>query len=189
MERAHRTVLALVACLALAACATFSGGKTAAPQSWPPPSPRAKEPIVVEVTGTFADVRRPDSDLVRRDLTAEAVGVFRDSGQFSTVTSTPAAAALKATLHVDYEQTRTALFSVALFTLHLIPVPGFEGTVKVDAAFSRNGRVLCHVQREETWSVWMHLVLVFAAPFMSEEAVFRHVIRSTLDEAARRGWS
>ncbi len=181
-DRIRRRVTAALLCV-LASCAAFRDHKLEPITGWPPPSPTQKPAINVLVTGNVAGS-------LKGAWRAQAVRALKDSGQFSSVTSTTRTdAPLTATLDVTYAKTENrGLMALSGFTLFLIPVPAGRGSFTVKTSFAERGKLRGVTTRSEGCEIWVHLLLIFAAPFATEDSAYYDCMRSSLMEAHGRQW-
>lgn len=69
----------------------------------------------------------------------------------------------------------------------MIPTVAHNRLVLETVYKDRDGKVLGRIEKSETVTTWMQLLLVFALPFnQSAEGIIQHLTQSTLEEAVRQ---
>lgn len=145
--------------------------------------------LYLRVTGEhFANGSPVDEKNITRFEKA-IVAAYKKSGLFETVRTEQA----KSDVYADVVLTINEKYSAPLvfmcgFTLLAIPCSG-DSSIAMQTTFKDgNGNATSKIEKQETLTVWMHLLLIFGLPFqVSEEKIFESLVRTTLDDALNKG--
>lgn len=189
MKKLFTAILA-TALLVLTGCASYSNHSLPEVGQWPLAAPAEAKPsaqLQVESQYLFNDQNRAggfNQDNLEKLLVKE----FKDSGRFSAVTTAKEHSDIYVSVRViNHERGSTVSAFVTGFTFFIVP-GRFKNEFTMQAQFKdANGKVLGNVEKSETVTTWMQLLLIFAAPFNeSADNVLVQLTRSTLEEAARQ---
>jgi len=159
------TTCILIACF-LTACSSFRQGNLQPSHSWPLEATQEKKTISLFVTSKkFVNGRREEMPLgLIRSWQKRITQIYVDSGLFSEVEIGPADTDLQSEVTVsDFRQGMKP--DLAPLTLFLFPVRWEDMYVVKTKIKDHDGQTLGSVETTETVSHWMHLFLMFIAPF------------------------
>jgi len=171
----------LIACF-LTSCSSFKQGNLQPPHSWPLEVTQGEKTISLFVTSKkFVNGRREEMPLgLIRSWQKRITKVYVDSGLFSEVKIGPADTDLESEVTVsDFIQGMKP--ELAPVTLFLFPVRWEDRFVVITKIKDHDGQTLGSVETTETVSHWMHLFLMFIAPFNWPPTVFTN----TFDDLIR----
>ncbi len=189
MKKLFTAILA-TALLTLTGCASYSNNSLPEVGQWPLAAPAEAKPsaqLQVESSYLFNDQNRAggfNQDNLEKLLVKE----FKDSGRFSAVTTAKERSDVYVNVRViNHERGSTASAFITGFTFFIVP-GRFKNEFTLQAQFKdADGKVLGTVEKSETVTTWMQLLLIFAVPFNeSSDNVLVQLTRSTLEEAARQ---
>jgi len=184
------TALLATALLALTGCASYSNHELPKVGQWPLAAPAQAKPsaqLKVESRYLFNDQNRAGG-FNQDNLEKLLVQQFKDSGRFSAVTTAKERSDVYVSLQVTNHE-RGSMASAVVTGITFFIIPGrFKNEFTMQAQFKdADGKVLGKVEKSETITTWMQLLLVFALPFNeSPDNVLVQLTRSTLEEAARQ---
>lgn len=186
-----RSLLLLVTvCLSLTGCLSYSHHDLAQVQQWPltAPAAEAKPSVYVRLNGEYllngspraggVDVARWEKILVDSYAASGAVAS-------ATVTKAQSDVYVYATL-TNHEKGSMPLAFISGFTFGIIPTT-FDNKLTLKTVYKdRDGKVLGQVEKSETITTWIQLVLIFATPFnASLDDTIKDLSQSSIEEAVR----
>lgn len=182
-------LLTLLTSLTLQGCVTYSQNSLPEIGQWPlPETAQAKPTAYIKVQTEYSVNGTPTAnnpniakleELIRKE--------FLESGRFRRVSTEQEASDLYVTVTLRNQETgNLGLAVVTGATFFLIPGK-FDNTLVMDMMFrDGDGKKLGRVQKQETLTTWMHLLLVFALPFNeSGDAILTELTKSNLEAAAK----
>jgi len=184
------TAILATALLVLTGCASYSNHTLPEVGQWPLAAPAEAKPtaqLQVESRYLFNDQNRAGG-FNQENLEKLLVKEFKDSGRFSAVTTAKERSDVYVSVRMtNHERGSTVSAFVTGFTLFIVP-GRFKNEFTMEAQFKdADGKVLGKVEKSESVTTWMQLLLIFAAPFNeSADNVLVKLTRSTLEEAARQ---
>ena len=168
------TTCILIACF-LAACSSFRQGNLQPPHSWPPEATQGKKTISLLVTSEkFVNGLRKEMPLgLIQNWQKRVAKVYVDSGIFSEVKIGPADTDLQSEVTVSaFNQRNDTMINISGATLTLFPATMEDRFVVKTKIKDKDGQMLGSVETTESVSHWMHLFLMFIAPFNWPPTVF-----------------
>lgn len=184
-------VLLVTLSLSLTGCLSYSHHDLAPVPQWPlsAPAADAKPSVYVRLNGEYLFNDRPRAggiDVARWEKIL--VDSYTASGAVASVTTakTQSDVYVYATL-VNHEKGSMPLAYISGFTFGVIPTT-FDNTLTLKTVYKdRDGKVLGQVEKSETVTTWIQLVLIFAMPFnASLDDTIKHLSQSSIEEALRR---
>ena len=180
----------LTSCLLLTGCISYSSNQLAQVQTWPPAASGTDKPTAyIRVEGQYQHNDQPRSGgFNQAGLEKLILKQYQDSGLFSRVGTTEQEADLYINVSVNnHENSSTAAAFITGLTLFIIPSTA-SNTLSMQTEFmDGSGKLLGSVEKHETITTWMQLLLVFALPFSeSTDKVLTQLSQSSLDAAARQ---
>jgi hypothetical protein len=184
-------VLLASLCLSLTGCMTYSHHDLADVQKWPLETQAvAKKPSVyVRLNAQYLHNDRPGAggvDVGRWEKIL--VDSYNGSGSVRSATSVKT----QSDVYVDAVLTNNEKGSIALAivsgaTFGIIPAT-FDNVLTLQTVYKdHNGKVLGEVNKSETLTTWIQLLLIFAVPFNpSLDSTIEHLSQSSIEEAVRR---
>lgn len=184
------SALLVTSLLALSGCISYTSGKLAEVQPWPPTATSAAKPTAyLKVEGQYLYNDEPRAGgFNQAGLEQLILKQYADSGLFSRVSTSQQAADLYISVKVNnHEQASTAAAFITGLTLFIIPGTA-SNQISMQTAFKDgSGMLLGSVEKQETITTWMQLLLVFALPFSeSSDKVLTQLSQSSLEQAARQ---
>jgi hypothetical protein len=186
-----RSLLLLTAvCLSLTGCLSYTHHDLAQVQQWPltAPAAEAKPSVYVRLNGEYLLNNRPRAGGVD---TARWEKILVDSYTASGAVASATAAKAQSDVYViatltNHEKGSMPLAFISGFTFALIPTT-FDNTLTLKTVYKdRDGKVLGQVEKSETITTWIQLVLIFATPFnASLDDTIKHLSQSSIEEAVR----
>ncbi|MCI8212200.1 hypothetical protein AUC61_21960 [Pseudomonas sp. S25] len=183
-------LLLVTACLSLTGCLSYSHHDLAQVKQWPltAPAADAKPSVYVRLNGEYLLNDRPRAGGVD---TARWEKILVDSYSASGAVASATAAKTQSDIYVsatltNHEKGIMPLAFISGFTFTLIPAT-FDNTLTLKTVYKdRDGKVLGQVEKSETITTWIQLVLIFAAPFnASLDDTIKHLSQSSIEEAVR----
>lgn len=185
------TLLLATALLHLTGCATYSHDDLTPVTQWPPAAAGSDKPsLYLKVEGQYLfNGNATGAGFNQAKLAELVLREYQDSQQFAHVTLAQQSSDLYATVQVtNHERGNLASAFITGFTLFVIPGK-YDNTLTMETVFrDGQGKVLGRVEKHETTTTWMQLLLIFALPFNeSADNVLRQLARSSLEEAVQQG--
>jgi hypothetical protein len=183
--------LVLIIGVSLGGCVSYSQHDLPAVESWPLASKNTTTKPTAYVRFTALHTFNGEQRAGGTNVTAwEKVLLdnFNQSGRFQRVTTDKVDSDVYVYASVRNEETgNTGSAILTGITLFLIPTTVDNRLVMETVYKDRDGKVLGRVEKSETVTTWMQLLLVFALPFnQSAEAIIQHLAQSSLEEAVRQ---
>lgn len=187
----------IVVILSGVGCIGVRGGELEEKREWPPaPDSGAKKPAIrLSVVGKATLNKKP---VVLNPATPNAwLQLTRDtylsSGLFSDVLAGGDAADLNADVEVlDAGSGSKFMWFMTGFTLGLIPSSGTDEFTWRTTFKDRSGVIRGVVEKRESSTMWMQLLLMFGLPFSSPGSAVKGAVvdlnRSTILDAAEKGY-
>jgi hypothetical protein len=183
----------------LPGCMMVRAGTLQAPAQWPPNgvAQATKKSVHLAVTARHAPGGAPRAmNTAQQDLfQGEAQKAYMESGLFSGIAASAETADLRAEIEV-IEEGNEALASVSGFvsgfTMGVIPGYASERVILVTTMKDKNDKELVRIQKSESISFWIQILLVGVMPFREGPAeLFKGVLydlnRTTLVDAQTNG--
>lgn len=177
--------------LNLTGCATYSHDDLTPVKQWPPVATSGAKPsLYLKVEGQHLLNGAPTGANLNQAKLAEFVlKEYQSSQQFERVTLEQQTSDIYATVQItNHERGSMVGAFITGFTLFVIPGK-YDNTLTMETVFKDGqGKVLGRVEKEETTTTWMQLLLIFALPFNeSLDNVLTQLARSSLEDAAQQG--
>ena len=185
------TLLLTALLLNLTGCATYSHDDLNPVKQWPPVATSdAKPSLYLKVEGQHLFNGNPTgANLDQAKLAAFVLKEYQSSQQFERVTLEQQTSDIYATVQItNHERGSMVGAFITGFTLFVIPGK-YDNTLTMETVFKDGqGKVLGRVEKEETTTTWMQLLLIFALPFNeSLDNVLTQLARSSLEDAVQQG--
>lgn len=185
------TLLLASLLLTLTGCATYSQNDLPPIKQWPPAVTAGDKPsLYLKVEGQHLFNGTTTAAGFNQSKLAELVlKEYQSSGQFERVTLSQQSSDIYATVQVtNHERGSMASAFITGFTLFIIPGK-FDNTLTMETVLKDGqGKVLGRVEKHETLTTWMQLLLIFALPFNeSADNVLTQLAQSSLEDAAQQG--
>ena len=176
--------------LSLTGCATYTHDQLAPVKQWPPAaSSNAKPSLYLKVEGQYLfNGNATGAGFNQAKLAELVLKEYQGSEQFGRVTLDQQTSDLYATVQVtNHERGNLASAFITGFTLFLIPGK-YSNTLTMETVFKDGqGTVLGRVEKHETTTTWMQLLLIFALPFNeSADNVLTQLAQSSLEDAVQQ---
>lgn len=184
-------VLVLILGVSLGGCVSYSQHDLPAVENWPLASQQksTKPTAYVRFTAlhTFNGEQRAGGTNVSA-WEKVLIDNFNQSGRFQRVTTDKVESDVYVYASLRNEETgNTGSAILSGITLLVIPTVAHNRLVLETVYKDRDGKVLGRIEKSETVTTWMQLLLVFALPFNpSAEGIIQHLTQSTLEEAVRQ---
>lgn len=177
--------------LSLTGCATYSHDDLTPVKQWPPASSGTTKPSVyLKVDGEYLLNNKAMGGGFNQAKLAELVlKEFQGSQQFGQVALTQQTADLYVSVQVtNHERSSIPAAFITGFTLFVIPSK-HSNTLSMRSVFKDSeGKELGRVEKHETLTTWMQLLLIVALPFNeSADNVLTQLAQSSLEEAVQKG--
>jgi hypothetical protein len=184
------TALLATSLLTLTGCISYTSGKLAEVQPWPPAASAAAKPTVyLKVEGEYLYNDEPRAGgFNQAGLEQLILKQYQDSGLFSRVTTSQQESDLYVRVQVrNHEQASSAAAFITGLTLFIIPGTASNELNMQTEFMDGSGELVGSVEKQETITTWMQLLLIFALPFSeSTDQVITQLSQSSLDTAARQ---
>lgn len=185
------TLLLATLLLSLTGCATYSHDDLTLVKQWPPVATSSDKPsLYLKVEGQHLFNGNPTGANLNQAKLAEFVlKEYQSSEQFERVTLEQQTSDIYATVQItNHERGSMVGAFITGFTLFVIPGK-YDNTLTMETVFKDGqGKVLGRVEKEETTTTWMQLLLIFALPFNeSLDNVLTQLARSSLEDAVQQG--
>ncbi|MBM7062480.1 hypothetical protein JQX08_17335 [Pseudomonas sp. UL073] len=182
--------LLAAALLNLTGCISYSQHQLAEVQQWPPGEPPAqKRSAYLKVESQYLLNGNPQAGgFNSSNLEKLLMSNYQSSERFARVTTAQETSDLYVDVTVrNHERGSMPLAFISGFTLMVIPATA-DNELTMETVFrDGSGKELGRIEKKETITTWMQLVLIFALPFnQSPDGVLNQLTQSTLEEAARR---
>lgn len=185
-----RTALLITSLLTLGGCISYTSGKLAEVQPWPPTASSAAKPTAyLKVEGEYLYNDEPRAGgFNQAGLEKLILKQYKDSGLFSRVSTGQQKSDLYISVKVsNHETASTAAAFITGLTLFIIPGTASNQLNMQTEILNSSGDLIGSVEKQETITTWMQLLLVFALPFSeSTDNVLGQLSQSSLDQAARQ---
>ena len=176
--------------LTLTGCISYTSGKLTEVQPWPPTATSAAKPTAyLKVEGEYLYNDEPRAGgFNQAGLEQLILKQYQDSGLFSRVTTSQQESDLYVRVQVsNHEQASTAAAFITGLTLFIIPGTASNQLSMQTEIMDGSGELLGSVEKQETITTWMQLLLIFALPFSeSTDQVLTQLSQSSLDAVARQ---
>lgn len=180
----------LTSCLLLTGCISYSNHNLAQVQQWPPAATGSGKPTAyIKVEGRYQFNEQPQSSgFNQAGLEKLILRQYQDSGLFSRVSTSQQASDLYISVKVsNHESGSKAAAFITGLTLFIIPSTASNALSMQTEFRDGEGTLLGSVEKHETITTWMQLLLIFALPFSeSTDHVLTQLSQSSLDAAARQ---
>ncbi|TBU82161.1 hypothetical protein DNK06_06510 [Pseudomonas daroniae] len=189
MKQLLSAILA-TALLALTGCVSYSNHDLAPLEQWPLAAPAEVKPaahLKVESRYLFNEQNRAGG-FDQSNLETLLVQQFKDSGRFSAVTTAKEHSDVYVSVRVTNHERGSMVGAVVTGATFFI-IPGrFKNELTMEMQFmGADGNVLGKVEKSESITTWMQLLLIFAVPFNeSADNILVQLTRSSLEEAQRQ---
>lgn len=184
------TALLAAALLSLTGCLSYSHHDLAQVEQWPLTAsvqPTQSAYVKVDSQYLFNDQTRAGG-FNQANLEKLVVTQYQDSKRFSNVTTAKQKADIYISVRVsNHERGSLASAFITGFTLFVIPGK-FSNELSMETTFKDgDGKVLGRIEKRETITTWMQLLLIVAVPFNeSIDPILNQLTQSSLEEAARQ---
>ena len=180
----------LTGCLLLSGCISYSRHNLAQVQQWPPAASSTEKPSAyIHVEGQYLFNDEPQSGGFNQTRLEKLIlKQYQDSGLFKRVVTTEQEADLYINVNIsNHESGSKAAAFITGLTLFIIPSTA-SNTLSMQTEFmDGSGNLLGSIEKQETITTWMQLLLVFALPFSeSGDKVLDQLSQSSLEQAARQ---
>lgn len=182
--------LLAAALLSLTGCLSYSHHDLAQVEQWPLTATEQQTQsayLKVDSQYLFNDQTRAGG-FNQANLETLIVKQYQDSKRFSNVTTAKQNADLYISVRVsNHERGSLASAFITGFTLFVIPGK-FSNELTMETTFKDgDGKVLGRIEKRETITTWMQLLLIVAVPFNeSIDPILNQLTQSSLEEAARQ---
>ena len=182
--------LLAAALLSLTGCLSYSHHDLAQVEQWPLTATEQQTQsayLKVDSQYLFNDQTRAGG-FNQANLETLIVKQYQDSKRFSNVTTAKQNADLYISVRVsNHERGSLASAFITGFTLFVIPGK-FSNELTMETTFKDgDGKVLGRIEKRETITTWMQLLLIVAVPFNESIApILNQLTQSSLEEAARQ---
>ena len=182
--------LLAAALLSLTGCLSYSHHDLAQVEQWPLTATEQHSQsayLKVDSQYLFNDQTRAGG-FNQANLETLIVKQYQDSKRFSNVTTAKQNADLYISVRVsNHERGSLASAFITGFTLFVIPGK-FSNELTMETTFKDgDGKVLGRIEKRETITTWMQLLLIVAVPFNeSIDPILNQLTQSSLEEAARQ---
>jgi hypothetical protein len=197
IERNHNAMkyvikaLVLMLGVALSGCVSYSQHDLPAVENWPLASKETstKPTAYLRFTAihTFNGEQRAGGTNVGA-WEKVLLDAFNQSGRFGRVTTDKVESNVYVYANVRNEETGNMGSAILTgITLFVVPSVVHNRLVLETVYKNRDGKVLGRIEKSETVTTWMQLLLVFALPFNpSADSIIQHLAQSCLEEAVRQ---
>ncbi|TBU88322.1 hypothetical protein [Phytopseudomonas dryadis] len=178
------------ALLTLTGCMSYSHHDLQPVEQWPLAAPQVEKPsayLQLDSQYLFNDQNRAGG-FDQTKLEQLVLAQYQSSERFGNVTTAKESADLYVSVRVSNHE-RGSLASAFITGLTLFIIPGkFSNELTMETQFKdAEGKLLGTVEKRETITTWMQLLLIFAVPFNeSADNILVQLTRSSLEEAQRR---
>lgn len=182
--------LLATALMSLTGCLSYSHHDLAKVEQWPLPATEQRTPsayLKVDSQYLFNEQSRAGG-FNQANLEKLIVTQYQGSKRFSNVTTTKQNADLYISVRVSNHE-RGSMASAVITGLTLFVIPGkFSNELSMETTIRDvEGKVLGRIEKRETITTWMQLLLIVAVPFNeSVDPILNQLTQSTLEEAARQ---
>ncbi len=189
MKQLFAALLA-TALLTLTGCISYSNHDLANVEQWPPLAPRTEKPsayIKVDSQLMFNGQVRAGG-FNQSKLDALVLQQYQSSERFSHATLGKQTSDLYVNVRVtNHERGSQVGAFITGFTLFIIPGK-YSNEFTMETVFKdASGKVLGRIEKHETITTWIQLLMIFALPFNeSADNVLTRLTQSSLEEAARQ---
>ncbi|SDT94348.1 hypothetical protein SAMN05216296_0771 [Pseudomonas pohangensis] len=177
----------LTCCLLLSGCISYSSHNLAQVQPWPPAAAGTAKPTAyIRVEGQYLHNDQPlTGGFNQAGLEKLVLKQYQDSGLFSRVATSEQEADLYINVKVsNHESSSKAAAFITGLTLFIIPSTASNALSMQTEFMDGSGKLLGSVEKHETITTWMQLLLVFALPFgESTDNVLTRLSQSSLEQA------
>ena len=182
-------MLVLLLGLQLSGCVTYSNNQLADPRPWPLEQPAEKKSAYLKLQTEYLFNGNPGKGGFNvPHLEKLLIREYKDSQAFDQVTTNRQAADVYVKVTVrNHEKGSLPLAFLSGFSLTVIPGT-YDNELTMETRFlDAEGNDLGQIVKRETTTTWVQLLLIFALPFSeSTDPTLSRLVRSTLEEAARR---
>ena len=176
--------------LALSGCVTYSDNQLAPVGQWPLAASAQPKPAVhLRIDSQYLLNDAPQAGGFNQGaLEKRIVQVYQDSGLFSRVTTSQQSADLYITVQVsNHERASMAAAFLTGLTLYILPSSASNELSMQTEFRDSQGELRGSVNKHETLTTWMQLLLIFALPFSeSTDNVLTRLSQSSLEQARQQ---
>ncbi len=176
--------------LLLAGCISYSNHELAQVEQWPPAAPAQHKPTAyLKIDSQYLmNDEQQAGGFNQAGLEKLVLQQYQSSGRFSRVTSAQQTSDLYVSVHVsNHERGSFAAAFITGLTLFIIPSTASNELTMQTVFKDASGKVLGSVEKRESITTWMQLLLIFALPFnQSTDNILTQLTQSSLEEAVRQ---
>jgi hypothetical protein len=181
----------LTSCLlALSGCISYSENQLSSVKQWPmAASSQPKPTAYLKVDSQYLlNDNAQAGGFNQAALEKLILQTYQESGLFSRVTTAQQTSDLYITVHVsNHERASMASAFLTGLTLYIIPSTASNELSMQTEFRDGSGELLGSVEKRETITTWMQLLLIFALPFSeSTDNVLTQLSQSSLEAAAQQ---
>ncbi|WP_043309356.1 hypothetical protein [Pseudomonas sp. ML96] len=185
------SLLLVTLLLQLTGCATYSHDDLSPVTQWPPAAASGAKPsLYLKVEGQYLfNGNATGAGFNQAKLAELVLKEYQGSEQFERATLAQQTSDIYASVQVtNHERGSMASAFITGFTLFIIPGK-YSNTLTMETVFKDGqGTVLGRVEKHETMTTWMQLLLIFALPFNeSADNVLTQLTQSSLEDAVKQG--
>jgi hypothetical protein len=184
------TTLLACALLTLTGCISYSNHDLAPLKQWPPADPLThKQSAFIKVdTQVLFNGKNRASNVNQAALDNLILQQYQDSQRFSDTTLSKQTSDLYINVRISNNELGNMVSAfITGFTLFIIPGK-YSNEITMETVFKDGtGKVLGRIEKRETITTWMQLLLIVAVPFNARlDDVIIQLTQSSLEEAARQ---
>lgn len=183
---------ALLACslLMLSGCLSYSNHDLAPVEQWPPTAPPAhKQSVYIKVdTQYLFNEQNRGGGFNQTALEKLVLQQYQSSDRFNHATTSKEASDLYINVRISNHE-RGSILSAILTGATLFVIPGkYSNELTMETVIKdASGKTLGRVEKRETITTWMQLLLIVALPFnASTDNILTQLTQSSLEEASRQ---
>jgi hypothetical protein len=176
--------------LALCGCISYTENQLAAVKQWPMSASAQQKPTAyLKIDSQYLlNDNAQAGGFNQAALEKLVLQTYQDSGLFSRVTTAQQTSDLYITVHVsNHERASMAAAFLTGLTLFIIPSTA-SNELNMQTEFrDGSGKLLGSVDKHETITTWMQLLLIFVLPFSeSTDNVLKQLSQSSLEQARQQ---
>jgi hypothetical protein len=184
------TTLLACALLTLTGCISYSNHDLAPVKQWPPADALThKQSAFIKVdTQVLFNGKNRASNVNQAALDNLILQQYQDSQRFSDTTLSKQTSDLYINVRISNNERGNMVSAfITGFTLFIIPGK-YSNEITMETVFKDGtGKVLGRIEKRETITTWMQLLLIVAVPFNARlDDVIIQLTQSSLEEAARQ---
>jgi hypothetical protein len=189
MKRTLKALLLLVG-VSLTGCVSYSQHDLPVVQNWPLPNKdvTVKPTAYLRFTALHTMNGQQTNGGVSGSWEKVWVDSYNKSERFQRVTTDKVDSDVYVYATLRNQETGSVASAILTgATLYIIPTT-FDNKLTLETVYKdRDGKVLGRIEKSETVTTWLQLLLVFAAPFNpSSDGVIQHLTQSSLEEAVKQ---